>query len=262
MTPQDIAERRDCVEEAVRQAGAMALSHFRHPDTLNVKLKGLHDIVTVADQAVEDFLVRRISGALPADGIVGEEGGRRGSPAGACWFVDPIDGTANFARGIPLWCVSVGLVADGRVVIGIIYDPVTDELFSACRGLGATCNGRAIHASAATTPQTSRIGLGFNSRSDPAGHVLAIQRVLAMQGEYVRLGSAALSLAYIANGRIEGYYAPVTHAWDVVAGICLVQEAGGLTNDFVAEGGLERGNRILATAPGVAGFVHEALKGQ
>jgi myo-inositol-1(or 4)-monophosphatase len=263
MTPQDIADRRDCLEDAAREAGAIALRHFRHPETLNVKNKGLHDPVTVADRAVEDFLVKRIASNFPLDQIVGEEGGHRGFTGGASvrWFVDPIDGTNNFARGIPFWCTSIGLVVDGQLEAGIVYDAVTDEMFCATRGGGATCNGEPIRASAATAPEASRISLGLTIRDRVEYHHSAIERLLTAKCEYIRLGSAALSLAYIAHGRLEGYYSRQVMAWDVLGGIALVREAGGYVSDFMAGSGLESGNPILAAAPGVTTFLRGTLEG-
>jgi myo-inositol-1(or 4)-monophosphatase len=259
MTPQETAERLDCMDDALRQAGAIALKYFRHPDALNIASKGLHDVVTVADRAVEEFLVGRISGSFPQDGIVGEEGSRRGQDSKACWYLDPVDGTTNFARGIPFWCISAGLLVDGRAELGIIYDPVTDEMFSARHGCGATCNGQPIHTSAATTPQTSRINLGFNFRSKLATHLAAIDRLTSRQCEYVRLGSTALGLAYVANGRLEGTYASHTQSWDVMAAICLVTEAGGYVSDFISDNRLGQGSRLLAAAPGVTQFLRDTL---
>lgn len=247
-------------QQIAREAGALAMSYYVRRGELAVESKGLQDIVTVADRAVESMLIERIGDAFPGDVVLGEEGGftssRRDAPL---WVIDPIDGTANFARGMSLWCVSIGVMHGNEPVAGVIYNAVTDELHAGGVDAAATCNGKPIHVSRVDDPHRARAGLGFSYRRDPAVHVAGIARLLAAGCEYSRLGSGALGMAYVADGRFEGYFEPHINAWDVAAGIAIVRAAGGWTNDFFAGDGLERGNTILAAAPGVRDFLQREL---
>ena len=231
-------------------------------DGLGVQVKGVQDVVTLADKAAEQSLRAEVAAVFPHDARLGEEEGITPGWDGRAplWIVDPIDGTANYARRLPLWCISVGLFADGEPVLGVIHNPMTGETHAAARGRGATLDGVPIHASSETSPERSRINLGFSYRRPRALHVQSIDRLLARNCEYSRLGSGALGMAYVADGRFEGYFEPHINAWDVCAGIVIVREAGGFTNDFFAgEGRLQRGNAILAGAPGLRGFLEDAL---
>ncbi len=256
-----ITERQDLMLDLIRQAGSLALSYFRHPARLQVESKGTQDFVTAADRAVETLLVARIVAAFPADGIIGEEGGSHGriSESGATWIIDPIDGTANFARGLPFWCISVGLMVGTEIEAGFIYDPVAGEMFSARRGTGSFCDGRPIQVSEVVSPDRARINLGFTFRRRPEFFLKAIERMVANHCDWSRLGSAALGMAYVASGRLDGFWAPFVYAWDVAAGICLVKEAGGTVSDFLADDGLHKGNAILAATPGMEAFFRSQL---
>lgn len=246
---------------AARAGGALALESYRHRSTLAIESKGLQDLVTAADRAVEVMLVERVRTAFPGDVVLGEEGGFSATwnDRAPLWVIDPIDGTANFARGVPLWCVSIGLIVDGRCVAGAIYNPVTDELHAGSIAGVATCNGAPIKVSAVEDPKRARAGLGFSYRRSPAAHAQAVLRLLDAGCEYSRLGSGALGMAYVADGRFEGYFEQHINVWDVAAGIAIVQAAGGWTNDFLADGGIANGNAILAAAPGMRSFFEREL---
>ena len=246
--------------ELVREAGTLALASFRNA-ALVVESKGVQDYVTEVDRAVEALLVDRLRAQFPGDAFLGEEGGRRSGSAGsdALWVIDPIDGTTNYARGLPLWCISVALVYAGEIALGLIFNPVSDEFYCAIRGQGATCNGRPIQVSTGRTPQTARIGMGFSYRRSPAVHVRGISRLLEANCEYARLGSGALGMAFVADGRFDGYWEPHINSWDVLAGICLVREAGGWVSDFLADDGLFNGNAILACTPALKPFLQAQL---
>jgi myo-inositol-1(or 4)-monophosphatase len=256
-----IKERQDLMVGLIKEAGALALSYFRHPARLQIESKGTQDFVTAADRAVEALLVSRIGEVFPADGIIGEEGGTHGrvSGTGATWIIDPIDGTANFARGLPFWCISVGLMVGKAIEIGFIYDPVVGEMFSARRGAGSFCDGQPIQVSDVVSPDRARINLGFTFRRRPEFFLKAIERMVANNCDWSRLGSAALGMAYVASGRLDGFWAPFVNAWDVAAGICLVKEAGGVVSDFLADDGLHKGNTILAATPGMEAFFWSQL---
>lgn len=261
MTPDSLDARLRFAVSAARRAGDLALAYLRDPDRMAVEAKGVQDVVTAADKAVEAALRREVAQAFPGDAMLGEEEGVDASWDGRAplWIVDPIDGTANFARRLPIWCVSIGLYVDGDAVLGVIHAPMLGETHAAAAGRGATLNGAPIRVSSVTTPVQSRIGLGFSYRRDPSLHLAAIDRLLARHCEYSRLGSGALGMAHVADGRFEGYFEPHINAWDVAAGIVIVREAGGFTNDFFAGDALANGNPILAGAPGVRSFLESTL---
>ena len=246
--------------EVVREGGTLALASFRNA-SLVVERKGVQDYVTAVDRGVEQLIVDRLHAQFPADAFLGEEGGQRAGAAGdgALWVIDPIDGTVNYTRGLPLWCISLALVYAGEIAFGLIFNPVSDELYCAVRGQGASCNGRPIQVSNVQSPEAARIGMGFSYRRPPALHAQGIARLLEAHCEYARLGSGALGMAFVADGRFDGYWEPHINSWDVLAGICLVREAGGWVSDFLADDGLLRGNPILACTPGLKTFLQEQL---
>ncbi|MTJ80405.1 MAG: inositol monophosphatase [Telmatospirillum sp.] len=253
--------RRDHLLSLIRKAGDVALGYFRHPDRLCIENKGVQDFVTAADKAVETLLVEGIRERFPGDGFIGEEGGTHGgcSSTGATWIIDPIDGTSNFSRGLPFWCISVALLVGGDLVLGMILDPVGDELFEARKGQGAFCNGQPIRVSRTTSPDRARINVGYSFRGERDRFLDAISRLIDRHCEWNRLGSAALGLAYVACGRLDGSWAPHVNVWDVAAGLCLVTQAGGVVSDFLGGDGLTRGNPLLSATPGMAAFLSERL---
>ncbi|MEX1204099.1 MAG: inositol monophosphatase family protein [Dongiaceae bacterium] len=232
-----------------RDAGALARRYFVDRHALTVESKGLQDYVSVADREVERSIVETLGRAFPGDGFLGEEGG--GIARDCLWVIDPIDGTANFLRGLPAFGVSIAYVRDGEVEIGIIYDPMTDELFAARRGAGATRNGEPIRVSATAALSEAVIGIGFSYRAPVGSFVETAGRLLSAQCEFRRFGTCVLGMAHVADGRLDGYWEQHINSWDVLAGIALVREAGGWTNDFLAGEGLMHGNPILACAPGL-----------
>jgi myo-inositol-1(or 4)-monophosphatase len=247
----DLDDRLAGAEGVIREAGKLAAGHFARRASLTIDRKGAQDMVSEADRACEELIVARLAKAFPQDGFLGEEGGLRNPDAEAMWVIDPIDGTHNFLTGIPFWCVSIGLVLKGTAVLGLIYDPSADELFSAASGGGAHLNGAPIKASAETDIARARVGVGFSFRRTVGEHVRVVESLLSGGCEYLRLGSGALGLAYTAAGRFDGYWERHINAWDVAAGLALVREAGGWTNDFFSGEGFARGNEILAAAPGL-----------
>jgi myo-inositol-1(or 4)-monophosphatase len=235
------------------EAGQLALRLLADPGSLDVQLKGPQDFVTAADRAVERLIAERLAAAFPEDAFLGEEFGRAATrpEAAALWVVDPIDGTSNFARARAEWVISIGLVRAGRPDIGVIYHPAADELFAACRGRGAYRNGVTIRASRRTLLSDATVGFDYSSGTPPAQYVALVQAMLERGGEYRRNGSAALSLAQVADGRLDGFVELQLKAWDVVAGMVLVSEAGGWTNDFLSGTGLAKGNPMIAAATGI-----------
>jgi myo-inositol-1(or 4)-monophosphatase len=224
----DLSLARAVAIDAALQAGA--LLRQRRATVLEVRHKGRVDIVTDVDLASE-ALVRSILGAtFPDHGVLGEEGGidRGGADARMRWIVDPLDGTTNYAHGFAFYCVSIALEVDGTVQVGVIYDPTADELFVAVRGQGAELNGRPIGVSQVSELSEALLATGF-----PYDHTLlpmavkAFGDVSAACQAVRRAGSAALDLAYVACGRFDGYWEFVLKAWDMAAGVLIVQEAGG-----------------------------------
>jgi myo-inositol-1(or 4)-monophosphatase len=238
-------------QAVAREAGAMARLRFLD-QSFTVGFKGPQDFLTEVDGETEAFIAERLLQVFPTDGFIGEES--KGRPAGegdAAWVVDPIDGTANFARAVPQFCVSIACVAAGKVEVGVIYDPMRDELFAARRGGGARLNGALIRASDATSLASSSVEIGWNLRAGPDQYVDLLRRVASTGASPSRTGSGALAIAYVAAGRRDGFVEHHIHAWDCLAGIVLVSEAGGYVSDFLQGDGLTKGNPLIACAPGL-----------
>ena len=167
------------------------------------------------------------------------------------WVVDPIDGTANFARGAPHFCVSIACVAAAKVEVGVIYNPMLDELFAAKRGGGARLNGEPISVSRVDALANAAVEVGWNSRAGFAQYVGLLERVASTGASPSRTGSGALAIAYVAAGRLDGFVEHHINAWDCLAGNLLVSEAGGYVSDFLNGDGLANGNALIACAPGI-----------
>jgi myo-inositol-1(or 4)-monophosphatase len=238
-------------EAVAREAGALARRRF-FDSSFKVGFKGPQDYLTEVDGETEDLIAARLHDAFPHDGFIGEEtAGRPMREGGAVWVVDPIDGTANFARGIPHFCVSIACVLEGLIEVGVIYDPVRDELFAARRGGGAALNGAPIKPSEATSLANATVEVGWNMRAGAAKYLDLIRRVTLWGAAPFRTGSGALGLAYVAAGRRDGYVEHHMNAWDCLAALCITQEAGGYVSKFLAGEGLTKGNPIIACAPGM-----------
>lgn len=247
MDPQQIEVRFERAQSLCRSAGAIARVGFRAWKGITVDEKGLHDLVTSVDLEIDAFLRAELSEAFPADGVLTEESA--GSAAAVLWVIDPIDGTQNFARGIAHFAISVALVCDGVVQLGLVYNPVTDEMFAARRGGGAFLNGVSIRVSSTALPRSAIVDTGYSTNLPNADYLSLLGRVLDASYGFLQQGSAALGLAQVACGRIDGYVEAHLFSWDVLAGILLVEEAGGWASAFPADRGLDRGHPILACTP-------------
>ncbi|MCR8723906.1 inositol monophosphatase family protein [Frigidibacter sp. ROC022] len=265
MTDAALDTRSGLLPGLLREAGALALAYFRDPSRFTVQVKGLQDQASDADRAVEELISGRIAALFPQDAILGEETGsggalaadgetwdRRDGGAGFLWVIDPIDGTQCFVNAIPVWCVSVALLRNGQTVAGGIFDPNADELFLARAGRGASLNGTPLTCSPAGTLDQGVVGIGFSHRTGTEPALAAIDGLAQAGGMFQRNGSGALMLAYVAAGRLLGYFEAHINAWDCLAGNLLVTEAGGHVSPFLADGGLTGGGPLLAAAPGVA----------
>ena len=259
MTIDDEAmDRREAfLRELVRDAAELASAGFaRQAAGHTVSMKGPQDYLTETDGQVENHVRARIAAVFPEDGFLGEEGG--GEPGVQAWVVDPIDGTANFARAIPHFCISIAFVADGELQLGAIVNPVLDEVYFARRGRGATLNGKPIHVSATKEIAATSFELGWSNRRPLANYIGAVT-ALYEAGSNVRRGACgALGLAYVADGRSDGYAELHMNSWDCLAGLLLVREAGGVTGPFLSLGGLTAGAPVLAATPGVAEVLSQA----
>jgi myo-inositol-1(or 4)-monophosphatase len=253
LTQAELDRREQICRALTVEAGELALHWLERRDTLNVALKGPQDYASAADAAVERLLASRLAEACPDDLFLGEEAG--GQIGDRVWVVDPIDGTANFVRGIARFCVSVAFVAAGQVQLGAIFSPITNELFLTRRGRGATLNGKPIQVAATDQVEHASIEVGWSPRVPHTAYVALVHRMLEAGLDFRRCGSGALGLAYVADGRADAYLELHINAWDCLAGILLVEEAGGRVSDFLADDGLRRGNPILAAAPGIADVV-------
>ncbi|KAA2234659.1 inositol monophosphatase family protein [Salinarimonas soli] len=233
---------------AVREAGALARLRFRNRPVDEVAVfKGHQDYLSAVDREVELLVRDRLLRSFPEDGFFGEEGG--GSFEGPVWVVDPIDGTGNFVRGLPGFCISIGYVRDGAVQVGALYDPLMDELFAARRGGGATLDGRPIRVSGVGDLDRATVEAGWSTRLPLSRYVALLGRLTEAGAGIRRAGSGALGLAYVAAGRIDAYCELHINSWDAVAGLLLIEEAGGWTNDFLAGSGLTEGAPVLGCTP-------------
>lgn len=246
-------DRYQAACQIAREAARRGMAYYRQRDSLVVEHKAgnRQDLVSLADQALETYIRSELSARFPDDGLLGEEHGAESLNARCLWVIDPIDGTACFLNGLPSWCVSIGLLVDGEPVIGAVADPNQDELFHACRGRGAFVNDLRIGVSAASSLTDGLTGVGTFHPQGKEHFIPFLQRLLAEGGMFIRNGSAALMTAYVAAGRLIGYHETHVKSWDCLAGLVLVREAGGLTNDFLANGGLLAGNPYLVACPGV-----------
>lgn len=239
-------DRLSFAEDLARQAGDFALSRFRALDDLVIESKGHQDLVSDADRATEMLIRNAIEAHWPSDGIVGEEHGRKRGTSGFDWVVDPIDGTANFVRGIPHWCVVISCAMDGLPVVGAIHDPCTGEMFRSARGGGAFVNGRRMRVAASDSLRDGSVATGVSGRSDPAQASELVREILAPGGMFFRSASGALMLAYVASGRLLGYIEDHMNAWDCFAALLMVEEAGGRHRVLDPERALDHGTRVVA----------------
>jgi myo-inositol-1(or 4)-monophosphatase len=213
-------------EAAARRAGVSLKNEFGGEIVVNEARH--HDLKIQLDKdtqaLLEDFLLQE----FPGSSILGEEGGEGGGGKGVEWILDPIDGTVNLAYGLPHFCVSVACRVDGKIVAGVIYDPLRDELFKAAEGQGATLNGKSITVSGRGNIEEAIMAIGFSKTAQAVEKCLELQQYYARRARKLRaMGSAALDLAYIAAGRMDAYIEQSIQIWDIAAGVVILREAGG-----------------------------------
>jgi myo-inositol-1(or 4)-monophosphatase len=242
--------------DAVMRAGDMMMSRFG--GDFRVDKKGEIDLVTEVDLEIERMFRALVGERFPDHAILAEElGGSRSVPAGPCWVFDPIDGTTNFAHGMPIFCASVALEVAGEPRVAAVYDPTRKELFTAERGKGALLNGQPLAVSQAATLVDAMLVTGF-----PYDVHNRVDEIVGLFGRFVgqaravrRLGSAAIDLCYVAAGRMDGFWESDLKPWDIAGGALLVMEAGGTVTGMAGEPFTSRGRHVLASN----GHIHDAM---
>jgi myo-inositol-1(or 4)-monophosphatase len=234
--------------KAARQAGNLILRQVSRLESLNVVEKARQDYASEVDSQAEAEIIRELKRAFPTHAFLAEESGAKGKSR-FTWVIDPLDGTSNYLRGFPHFCVSIALLEDGEPIHGLVYDPTRNELFTASRGSGAYLNDRRLRMGPRTELDGAVLGTGFapRERKRIGAQLEAIRHLLQSAEDIRRTGSAALDLAYVACGRMDGYFEAGVKAWDIAAGVLLVREAGGRCCDF--DGGsddLMHGGQIVA----------------
>jgi myo-inositol-1(or 4)-monophosphatase len=243
----DDLTRLSYATELIREAGALALEYFGRLSTLTVNSKGVQDVVSEADVAVEHLIKDGLADRFPTDAFLGEETGHADFPGSTgIWVVDPIDGTQPFVSGLATWCISMAYVRDGAVLLGLVLNPVADELFSGGDGVPATLNGHPIRPHPGSSLADGLTYLGYSPRVSPDQIVPVLDRLLRAGGMFVRNGSGALGLCDVACGRLIGYVEPHINSWDCLGAVAVLHAAGAWVSDFLAGGGLLQGNSIVA----------------
>jgi len=221
-----------------------------------VAYKGRDNIVTDVDKRSEDLIIRRITSSFPNHSILSEESSPRIKDSPYRWIIDPLDGTTNFAHAFPFFCVSIGLEFNGEIVLGVIYDPMRDELFMAEKGKGALLNGKKIRVSRVKDLSTGFLATGFSyGINSKDRNIKYFKDLLVMTQAIRRAGSAALDLCYVACARFDGFWEMNLHPWDSAAGYLVVSEAGGVVTRFNGTAYTPYDNDILATN----GLLHDQM---
>jgi len=255
---------------AARRAASVIVDAARDLKRLPAHAKDHGEIATGADTEAENAIIATLRAAFPNHAILGEEsgeivsqleGGATGGPNTLKWIVDPIDGTANFVHGFPYYAVSIALTHGGEVTHAVVLDPVRDELFTAIKGKGAQLNGTPIRTSACVRLDEALVGTVFPTRTNPkmAAYLPVFNRLVTQCAGIRRAGACALDLAYVASGRLDGFWVMSLKAWDVAAGALIVKEAGGRVGDFAGGAEFLRTNEVIAAAPGIFNALREAV---
>lgn len=245
-------------QEAVTAARiAGRYQKYRFASVLNVEMKGDKDLVTEVDKESERLIVEHLLSCFPDHDIVAEENAYALKGSRFRWIIDPVDGTTNYAHGFPWFCASIGLELDGELVAGVIYNPVYGELFTATRGGGAFLNGARLSVSGRAPLKNTLLGTGFpyDCATDPANNFAAFIAFQKSARGIRRAGAAALDLAYVAAGRLDGFWELKLKPWDVAAGVLLVREAGGTVTTFDGLPYDIFNNRIVASN----GLIHDEM---
>lgn len=276
MTDRELEQRLLIACAVAREAGHLAYDYFLKRDQLDVEHKGMQDLVSEADREVEELIRTRLGVAFPDDALLGEEGGDGSDdgedddldllddededgepkkPAPGQWIIDPIDGTANFLRGMPYWSVALAYLVDGKTTIGVTYDPVHDDLFWARRGAGAYRNERPMRVTDCEDPKEAVIGSTFTFKMKIEDYSTLLDKLLKANADHRRMGSTALMMCHVADGRLDGCATMYCNSWDVIGGLLLVEEAGGVASEFTDGATLTEPNKAFGCAPGLGELV-------
>ncbi len=254
MAQTDKSKHLPAMASIAREAGALLLEHF--DQNIKIEYKGDADLVTAADRKSEALIRQRIRTLWPSHDILGEEEGLNDTGSEYRWYIDPLDGTTNFAHGFPVFCVSMALEHKGKMMAGLCYDPTRDELFSAEQGKGAYLNDRPIQVSKAAILSESLLGTGFPSKKRHKNANIHFYHQLTLRTHGVRrAGSAALDLCCVACGRFDGFWEFNLNPWDTAAGVLILEEAGGSVTDFHGGPFQLISHETLASN----GLIHDAL---
>jgi len=249
---------------AARSAGNFIMRNLDQVDRLQIESKGHNDFVTGVDRGAEREIINIIRKAYPQHAILGEEGGINeisGANSEVTWIIDPLDGTTNFLHGLPHFAVSIGVQVKGRLEHGVIYAPCTQDLYCASRGSGATLNNRKLRVTSINSLEAALIGTGVPIKPEKLDAYLPMLRVIAERTAGVRrAGSAALDLAYVAAGRLDGFFEIGLRPWDIAAGLVLVQEAGGVTSELYGEPDMLATGNIVASGTKLYPMFSEVLR--
>ena len=234
MSAERASEFVSAIEPIAREAGELLMGYFAR--RVPIEYKGDADLVTAADRASEALIIDRLQARFPRHDVVGEEGARRETGSDYKWYVDPLDGTTNFAHGFPVFCISMGLEHKGQLIAGVVYDPTRGEMFAAEKGNGAYLNQRRIHVSKTARLPESLLATGFPSHKRHKNPNIHFYHQITLRTHGVRrAGSAALDLASVASGRFDGFWEFNLNPWDLSAGVLLVEEAGGQVTGFFGQ---------------------------
>lgn len=253
MTSAELKSRFAAAQVVAAEAGRLARGFLAASRRLEIVSKGPQDVVTEADLAVERHIVQKLKGLFPGDSFLAEETYTElgSKTARALWAIDPIDGTGNFAAGRPDWCVSIGFMNLGRPVIGVIDIPAMGEQYAALSGNGAVRNGEPVRVSDCAALAQATLGVDYSFRHAPEAYLGILQALFLKKAGFRCNGSSAMSLAHVAGGRLDGFIELHLYPWDVMAGLVLIQEAGGWVCDFLAQDGLRKGGPMIAAVPGI-----------
>lgn len=232
---------------AARSAGNIIVRSLQHVDHLEVTTKGRNDFVTDVDRLAEQEIINTIRKSYPEHAILAEESGQQGDNE-TVWVIDPLDGTTNFLHGFPHYCVSIAVIVRGKIEHGVIFDPLRDELFTASRGAGAKLNDRRMRVTKRKELTGTLLATGFPFKYPQhlESYLATFNAVFPQVADVRRAGSAALDLAYVAAGRLDGYWEVGLEKWDLAAGVLLIEEAGGVVSDFIGgDDYFEHGNLVV-----------------
>lgn len=253
----NIQKKHELAIHAALQAGELIMSRRE----FSVDAKAVNDFVTDVDVRAEKLIRESLASACPEDGFFGEETGEGAGAAAGRFIVDPIDGTTNFLKGIPLYSVSIAYELQGELCFGVVYNPASGELFSAVRGEGATRSGESIHTSREDQPARSLIGMAFAHRSTEGNERMMrlLPGLCEKTGDMRRLGSAALDLCYVACGRLDAFIELGLHLYDIAAGVLIAREAGAVCTGWPGEEDLLKTGNVLAATPKIHEFLFHYL---